>query len=262
MAGKARGSVGRGFAGLATGLVLSVMLAGCGDTEVAGQPEKEVRDYCAKSLAIETFPEPDIDFRTATPEQMTAAVRSYASRLIPLAEQVQAAAPAEVRKDIDLLVGAVRQLAQTGDFEAAFETPEADAAEARSHAFDLDNCKWTKVDVSGNDYSFTGVPQKLKTGPVSFEFKNIGKEPHELLLLRVNDGVSESVAQIVALPEEQGRAKVAEVGGTFAPPGKGDYKVADLKPGRYGFACFVPVGGGEQGPPHTTKGMFAEFEVA
>ena len=96
---------------------------------------------------------------------------------------------------------------------------------------------------------------------MSFEFTNDGKEPHELVLFRVNDGVKESVEQIVALPEEEGRAKVTPMGGTFAEPGKGEYTVANLKPGRYGFACFVPVGGGDDGPPHVTKGMHAEFQV-
>ena len=101
-------------------------------------------------------------------------------------------APAEIRKDIDLLVGATRQAAQTGDFEAAFETPTVDEAETRTHAFDLENCKWAKVDVSGKDYSFSGVPKKVKAGPVSFEFTNDGKEPHEFVLFKVNDGVREA----------------------------------------------------------------------
>ncbi len=51
------------------------------------------------------------------------------------------------------------------------------------------------------------------------------------------------------------------VGGTFAPPGEGEYAVVDLKKGRYGVACFVPVGGGDEGPPHASRGMHAEFEV-
>ena len=170
-------------------------------------------------------------------------------------------APAEIRKDIDLLVGATRQTGQTGDFEAAFETPTVNEAETRVHAFDLENCKWAKVDVSGKDYSFSGVPKKVKAGPVSFEFTNDGKEPHEFVLFKVNDGVRESVKEIVNLPEEEGRSKVTQVAGTFATPGDGDYAVANLSPGRYGVACYVPVGGGDNGPPHTSKGMHAEFKV-
>lgn len=259
------GSRRRGVGWVAPALALSVLLGACGDdagTTAASQPKAEVGDYCAKTLAIETYPEPDIDFQSASPEEVATGIRAYAAKLVPLAEQAQSAAPAEVRKDIDVLVGAVRQVAQTGDFESSFEAPPVKEAETRAHGFDLKSCKWARVDVSGADYSYSGVPKTMKAGPVSFEFSNAGAEPHELALLKVNDGVKESIEQIVALPEAQGKAKVTKVAGTFAAPGKGDYAVANLKPGRYGFACFVPVGGGKDGPPHVTKGMYAEFEVA
>jgi hypothetical protein len=36
----------------------------------------------------------------------------------------------------------------------------------------------------------------------------------------------------------------------------------DLEPGRYAAVCFIPIGGGEDGPPHFTGGMVAELEVA
>lgn len=255
------GSVRRAAGWLAPVLALSV-LAGCGDdTVAAGQPKSEVRDYCAKSLAIDTYPDPDLDFESLSPDQLAGEVRKYAAQIVPLAQQAQAAAPTEIRKDVDALVVATQEVARTGDFEGVFESPAVTEAENRAHTFDLENCKWAKVDVSGKDYSFSGVPKKIKAGPVSFEFTNDGKEPHELLLFRVNDGVTESVEQIVALPEEEGRAKVTEIGGTFSEPGKGDHSVFNLEPGRYGFACFVPVGGGEEGPPHVTRGMHAEFEV-
>lgn len=255
------GSSRRAAGWLAPTVALSV-LAGCGDdTVTAGQPNAEVRDYCAKSLAIDTYPDPDIDFEALTPDQLVDEVRKYAAQIVPLAQQAQAAAPTEIRTDVDALVTATQEVARTGDFEGVFEAPAVTEAENRVHAFDLANCKWAKVDVSAKDYSFSGVPEKIKAGPVSFEFTNDGKEPHELILLRVNDGVPESIEQIVALPEEEGEAKVNEMGGTFAEPGKGDHAVFDLKPGRDGFACFVPVGGGEQGEPHAARGMHAEFEV-
>lgn len=43
---------------------------------------------------------------------------------------------------------------------------------------------------------------------------------YELVLFRVNDGVEESVEDIMALPQEEGSSKVTPVGGTFAPPGR------------------------------------------
>jgi len=237
-------------------------LAGCGDDTVkAGEAKAEFRDYCAKSLAIEVYPEPDVDFDSLSPDQAKAQTKTFAATLVPLAEQVRGAAPAEIKTDIGVLVDATRQVSQTGDFETVFESPAVTQAEDRVHAFDLENCGWAKIDVSGKDYAFTGIPKKVEAGPVSFEFTNTGKEPHEFLLLRVNDGVKESVKDIVGLPEDQAGSKVTQVGGTFAPPGQGDYSVFNLEKGRYGVACYVPVGGGDEGPPHVTKGMHAEFEV-
>lgn len=245
------------------GLVLTMAgLAGCGDDTVeAGKANAEFTNYCEKIFAIETYPEPDIDYDSLSPDQLKTAEMAFAAQLSPLAEQVRAVAPAAVKSDINVLADAVKQVTQTGDFEAAFETPAANEASDRAHVFDLANCGWAKVDVSGEDYKFVGVPDKFKPGRISFEFTNKGNEPHELTLFRVNDGVAESVEDIVNLPEEEGKAKVTPVGGTFAPPGEGEYAVVDLKKGRYGVACFVPVGGGDEGPPHASKGMHAEFEV-
>lgn len=245
------------------GLVLTMAgLAGCGDDAVeSAAPKAEFRDYCEKVFAVETYPEPDIDYESLSPDQLTAENKAFNVKLGPLAEAARAAAPAQIKNDINQLADAVKQVQQTGDFEAAFETPAVMEASDRAHVFDLENCGWAKVDVSGEDYRFVGVPDTFEAGPVSFEFTNKGKEPHELVLFRVNDGVEESVEDIVALPEDEGRSKVTPVGGTFAPPGEGEYALVDLKEGRYGVACFVPVGGGEEGPPHASRGMHAEFEV-
>lgn len=160
-----------------------------------------------------------------------------------------------------MLLGATRQVAQTGDLRAVFGNPEVSGAEDRAHSFDLETCRWAKVEVSGRDYSFSGVARRVKSGPISFEFTNDGEEPHELVLFKVNDGVKETVAQIIDLPEEEARARTIPLDSTFAEPGQGDHLVIDLTPGRYGFACFVPVGGGDEGPPHASRGMHAEFEV-
>ena len=254
-------SPSRSVATVGTVLTMAAF-AGCGaESTRAGQARAEFRTYCEKTLAIETYPEPEIDYDSLTSDQLKTENKTFAATLMPLAEQVRVASPAKIRSDVDVLADAVKQVSQTGDFDAAFDTPAVETASGRTHAFDLENCGWAKIDVSGKDYAFRGIPKKVEAGPVSFEFTNSGTEPHELVLYRVNDGVKESFKEILALPEEQGMSKMTPVGGTFAPPGEGDHAVANLTKGRYGVACFVPVGGGEDGPPHVTKGMHAEFEV-
>jgi hypothetical protein len=95
-------------------------------------------------------------------------------------------------------------------------------------------------------------------------------------VLRVNDGETMSITEILALPEEEAMTKVSFVGGTFAMPGDENNTGAtfvDLTPGEYAFVCSVPVGATpdnipalesgefEGGPPHFTQGMVAEFTV-
>ena len=270
-------------------LVLAVMFTACGDdaddgtaaststtaTTAAGSTG-DVVQYCAGVLQIETVGEPDIDFESASEEEVAEAVKQLArEQYQPLAEEVQAVAPDEIAAEVDTLVAAVDELALTGDFEAAFETPEVAAAEERVHAFDLANCGWDQVDVTAVDYAFEGVDATYEPGPVSFELSNEGEELHELVLLRRNEGVTESFQEILDSGEEEGMTKVTSLGGTFATPGEGDYVVAELEPGEYAAVCFIPVGSTpdavaaaeesgvepEGGPPHFARGMLAELTV-
>jgi hypothetical protein len=88
-------------------------------------------------------------------------------------------------------------------------------------------------------------------------------EPHELVLFRVADGVTEPVEDLLALPEEEAGEAMVPVGVVFADaPGSEAATMLDLEPGRYAAVCFIPIGGGEDGAPHFTGGMVAEVEVS
>jgi len=227
-----------------------------------GEPTSEAAAYCEKVLAIETAPDPDIDFETATPDQLQAAAKGYATQLLPRAEQAAAAAPAEINPDVDRLVGATGMVSQTGDF-SMFESDQAVlAAEDRAHAFELDNCGCGKAAVTAKEYSFEGLPKQSEEGPVSLDLKNEGKEPHELILLRINDGVEETFDELLDLPEEESSSK-SEFFAIVEPvdAGDNDHTIVNLTPGRYGVICTIPVVGGKEGAPHFTEGMKGEFEV-
>lgn len=271
--------------------VLALLAAGCGDddeepaattTTAGGQAASgNVREYCEATLAIETAPEPDIDFEALSPEQQSEAARDYARETIrPLADRVVAVAPAQITDDISLLSAAVDEVARTGNFEEAFGKPEVEAAEDRAHDYDLENCGWTVQEVTGVDYAFQGIPSRMQAGVVSFEFAvpSSAKEVHELVLLRKNDGVTESFEQLLRLPEEQARAKTTSVGGIEPTvPGEDGHSLAKLEPGQYMAVCFLPVGAtpavfeqvesGQaeppEGPPHAiARGMRTEFTVS
>jgi hypothetical protein len=270
---------------VAAATVAGLVLAACGDDdeddattdEAAGESaaasggDSELGAYCDAVVALEMAPEPEVDFETATPEEQAEALKAYAAETLrPLADDVAAAAPEEVTADVETLRGALDQMAATGD-PAGWDAPEAAAASDRVHDFDLESCEWTTSDVVTTDYAFGGVPDELPAGPVSFELTNEGAELHELLVIRKNDGVTQSADELLALPEEEAMELVTMVGPpTTVAPGEAGYKVVDLEPGDYMTMCFIPTGitgedeppAGEPGPPHAMHGMVAEFTVS
>ena len=210
----------------------------------------DLRSYCAKVF----------DFEALTPEQLADEVRRFARQVLPLTDDIRRVAPAGVRADIDVVADAVAEVSRTGD-RATFDRPDVAMADDRAHAFDVANCGWHRADVTAVEYAFQGVPSTLERGIVSFDLSNQGAEPHELVLLRIDDGVPQSFAELVAMGEDELMARTNPVAGTFADAGGSEHEVVKLEPGRYGVACFIPVGGGEEGPPHVTRGMFAELVV-
>lgn len=266
-------------------LVLALGLFGCGDddddttgsasgsasgsgSEEAAGGEGDLATYCETTAEIETLGEPEIDFESATEDEIVEATKAFAAdEVVPLAHEIQAAAPEAVREDIDILVAKVEELAETGDFEATFDD-EFTEVQTRVHAHDVDNCGWQRVDVSAVNYAFEGIPETLEAGITTFEFSNEGTELHELIILRKNDDATETFDELLALPEEEARTKVSDVGAAFGAPGEeGLYTVADLSAGDYLAICFIPVGSVDEeteaeGPPHFTQGMKTEFTVS
>ena len=278
-------------AGLLAALVLAAGLTACGDDDdpavdsATDDTEADAGDdagdddgdesadgdlatYCEKTAEIETVGEPDVDFESATPEEIAEAAKTFAAeKMQPLAKDIEAAAPQEIADEIAILVAAVDELADTGDFEAAFDA-EAQEASATAHAFDIESCEWNVVDVTATNYAFDGIDAELPTGTASFELTNDGTEMHEIVVLRKKDDTTETFDELLALPQDQAEQKVDFAGSAFAAPGEeGVYAVAELTPGDYMAICFIPVGATSedaeaQGPPHFTQGMKREFSVS
>ena len=149
---------------------------------------------------------------------------------------------------------------------AANEDPTADPAFGENigaiDEFVLAECGYERVDVSGVEYAFEGLPATVAPGRTAFVLSNDGAEPHELVLFKLADGEERPAAELFALPEEELFASLTQAGGAAAEPGDTGLTIADLEPGRYVASCFMPVGGAEDGPPHFMEGMTADFEVA
>jgi hypothetical protein len=239
-----------------------------GSTTTA-DPAADSAAYCDAELALETAGDPDVDFETMTPEQQAEAVKTFATETLrPLVDDLGPTVPAELEQQFTALDGAVTQLETTGD-PAAFASPEVVAASAAAHAYDLDNCDWTSQAVTTTEYRFAGIADSLDAGVTSFDLTNDGAEVHEMVLLRKNDGVTETADEILALPQEEGLQKAAIMGTAGpVPTGQTAYLVADLDAGDYIAVCFIPVGttsldaAPPDGPPHFTQGMVTEFSVS
>jgi hypothetical protein len=112
------------------------------------------------------------------------------------------------------------------------------------------------VGVVLTEYAFApNVPSVVQMPVITFHLQNQGVEDHEMVLLRLPEGVAfDEVMADEALQEQ-----VEFIGFGFAAPGEeSDAHFAGLEPGIYHMVCFVQAPDGEE---HVAKGMVAEFEV-
>jgi hypothetical protein len=199
----------------------------------------------------------------------------------PAVEALTAATPADIADTVDAVLANV-------------ENPESpEFAEAYGAMIDYmkANCGYAEVDVVASEYTFEGVPRELPAGPAIISLENAGEQVHEFAVMRINDDVTLTVEELLALPEEEAQTMVTPAAFAFAFPGTVAFATADLTPGRYVALCFLPEGatpevlmqleelglegpedtlpagdtlpeGLELGPPHFTKGMVLEFTVA
>lgn len=176
-------------------------------------------------------------------------------------------APEAAREDYAVLETALGEVVATGNPEAYF-TDDVVATEAAVHARDLDQCDWTAVAVTAEDYAFA-ADWPTGPGPVSFDVTNTGAEPHVLIVARKLDGVAgPALDAFQAAPSEEQLAQSFEFAASvFVAPGTSDHALAELPAGEYVVFCPVPVGtSGEDsigdGPPHHAEGMLAAFTVS
>jgi hypothetical protein len=244
-----------------------------GDERAAGR----LREYCAATFAIETA-QSDIDLETLTPEQQAEQSKRFAAETLrPLADRISAAAPDQIKDEVEIADQSLAEAERTGDFAAAFRRTEKFAAFNRLHGFDLENCGWRRTDVIASEYRFDSVPASIPAGETSFEFENKGREAHEMVLFRRKDGETLTFDQILEIEDQTEAGKHMDfVAATGGDPGSDEplYAVTNLRPGDYSMVCFIPVGSTPEAvkaaqeaskpidaPPHFKQGMKAELKV-
>lgn len=129
------------------------------------------------------------------------------------------------------------------------------------------------VDVKAQEYAFA-VSDAEGPGDVAFAFQNVGKEQHELVVVKGPDGTDVTEAK-AALENVDGQSLEFPDGyagdhASFVDLGqKVDVTFGKaLEKGTYFMVCFIPEGGfGDEGPvnpegkPHVQLGMISPFTV-
>ena len=115
------------------------------------------------------------------------------------------------------------------------------------------------IEVRMHDFAFT-MPTSVPTGEHVWKVVNDGPQPHEMALVKLNEGVSfEQFMEGVAAGGE-GAMPGTPIGGAQALGANlASYITYDLEPGTYVALCYVPDP--ESGQPHLALGMVASFMV-
>lgn len=108
-----------------------------------------------------------------------------------------------------------------------------------------------------NDFAFVGVSDSVAAGQYVLRFNNMGTQPHEAYLVKLNEGVTAEA--YLNTPPDQPPPAVSLGGITFIAPGAHQYLNVTLEPGTYALFCFVPDPGSHA--PHFVLGMMQEFTV-
>ncbi len=205
-----------------------------------------------------------VDFHSAyamAPQDPAEIAEYVSAEFVPLAATLEDELDGDERLAAEALTAAFSDVAESGD-PGAMESPAAVEARTTIGQAVHDRCDLEAVDIGAVEYAFKDVPESLDAGRISFALGNTGVEDHEMVLFKRAPDATETLAEILELPEEEQMAKIQFTGVTFGGPDSTTYVALDLDPGTYFLLCFLPQGGGEDGPPHFMDGMQASIVVA
>jgi uncharacterized cupredoxin-like copper-binding protein len=115
------------------------------------------------------------------------------------------------------------------------------------------------VPVVAGEYAIA-MPNRIKGGVVTMDFRNSGKEPHEFALGRLQRGKTlADLRRAMAAGKEPPRWIHGVAGVPAMTPGARLSITRRLRPGTYAFLCFIPA---PNGRPHFELGMARQFTVA
>jgi hypothetical protein len=207
---------------------------------------------------------PDIS-STSTPQDVATALQAFGAQVEPPLATLERSMPDFLRQDVETLGRQARSAVATKT-STPLDTPEFDAALSRLRINSVRQCGIKEVRVISTEYRYEGMPSNLVGGAFDLTLINLGAEPHEMRVFRIQDGEQRPFATLIGLPQDQADDVLTRVEPTpSAKPGSNDADVIKLRPGRYGIACLQTQGSTPTqdgtGPLHAALGEAAEFTV-
>lgn len=183
--------------------------------------------------------------------------------LVPAGGPVVAAPTMQASAFVDLQAGAYVLLCAIPDANGVphFKLGQVGTLQVTEAAADAPSAAAPETDVSIELADFAFVPPSdVTAGAHVFSVTNGGEQPHEAVLMKLDEGATAAEVAAAFAPGASGPPPAMPVGGV-APiaPGASQFFPADLGPGRYALLCFLPDPA--SGKPHVELGMMAEFDV-
>jgi len=232
---------------LAAGLVSLALLAGA---TACGSDDEGAKLSAAACDAVAT-----LDGAMSSAPEDPAAIGPFVNdSLMPSVMTLVSELDGDARDAAETMHRTLESVATSGD-PSVLHAPETAAAQATIGKAVHEGCDLVAVDVVAKEYRYEHAPDTLAAGRVSFALTNEGVEDHEMVLFKRAEGVTESLDELLQLPQDQAMGKMQFTGVAFGSPGTTNYVTVDLEPGTYFIVCFLPQGGGEDGAPHFMSGM-------
>ncbi len=201
---------------------------------------------------------------SGTPEQIQTIVKDFWAAQQPILASMQPA-PEPIKADVEKLLALAQQGAATGD-SATLTSPDRQTADRNIDQYMLRECGYQQIQITATDNAYLGIPATTRSGAVGITLDNQGREAHQVLTVRIDDGVTEPFTALLRLPPEQRAQTATPLGSVEVDPGQTATVFLRLTPGRYGAGDFLPQGTTRldapgNGDPHYLHGLQAEFTV-
>lgn len=252
---------------------VTVLLAGCGGDDDEVTTEEGAQEETEQTQSTENEGTASGDFQA----YCDAARELDEQQDFPTPEQLEelaAAAPEEIKDDVEFVTERFKAAFESGDPAGAFGDPEVAQRLEPIEEFETRECGLggdeeeeeqqdpsvtvidpaaARVDVTATEYAFE--LEAPEAGPTSFVMSNEGQESHVMLIARLAEGATVDQAleadDTAEFVEEQYDSGIAN-------PGDEAVVTAELTPGEWAMVCYLPAPDGE---PHFAKGMVETFTI-